>query len=291
MSRVRLCAVSVAGALALASCGGNSAEPPRVEPLSGDVARVDDVRIPASLVGDVARARGTSARQAADALIEDALAAHAGRSEGLEHAPEVSWASTAALARIAALRFEADAQRAGPPTDDELATITVMHALVRRSPSLPPARAVQLARALASALAPARDAKDFEARAHSVAGVAEWLRVQDLPGFDIGGDTTDGGHFDPTFVAAAFALHHPGDTSGVVETPFGWHVIRLISREIPPEPLLDERRSRLVDTVTTVRARAFVEAAIEQRLRSEAVEVSPAADALMTLTQQARDTR
>lgn len=276
---------------ALGGCGGPSAAPPRSEALGGDVARVDDVRIPGTLVADVARARATSPREAVDALVEDALAARAAREQGLDRTADVTWASTAALARVATLRLQLEAQSEGPPKDDELATVTVQHALVRRSPTLAPKRGLELARQLASAVASAKDAKDFEARARSVAGAADSLLVESLPGFDIKGDSADGTHFDPTFVAAAFALHRPGETSGVVETPFGWHVIRLVSREVPAEPELDERRSRLADIVVTARARTLVEASLATRLHTEAIEVSGAADALMALTQQLPSTQ
>jgi len=275
----------------LAGCGGQSAAPPRTEALGGDVAQVDDVHIPARLVANVASARGATPREAVDSLIEDALAARAARAEGLDRAPEIEWASTAALARAATLHFQAAAESAGPPTDDELATITVQHALVRRSPSLPATRALELAREIASAVAPAKDEKDFEARARSVAGAADWLRVESLPGFDLGGDSAEGVHFDQAFVAGAFALHRPGETSGVVESPFGWHVIRLISREVPAGALLEERRSRLADIVVTTRARAQVEGAVAERLHTESIEVSNAADALMALSQQPQSAR
>lgn len=281
----------IVGVVVLASCGGQSAAPPRTEALGGDVARVDDVSIPGALVADVVRSRGTSTREALDALIEDALAARAARAQGLDREAEVEWASTAALARTAALRFQTDAQSAGPPTDDELATVTVMHALVKRTPSVPPSRALELARGIASAVASAKDAKDFEARARSVPGVSDWLHVENVPGFDIGGETVDGQPVEPAFVAAAFALHRPGETSGVVETPFGWHVIRLVSRERPASPLLEERRARLADTVVTMRARALLEASLGQRLHTETIEVSAAADALMALTEEPRPTR
>jgi hypothetical protein len=255
------------------------------------VAQVDDVRIPGALVAEVANARGTTPRDAVDALVDDALAARDARAQGLDRSPEVAWASTAALARVATLRFQMEAQSDGPPTDDELATITVQHALVRRAPSLPPSRALGLAREIAPAVASSKDAKEFEARARAVAGAADWLLVESLPGFDLGGDSADGAHFDPAFVAAAFTLHRSGDTSGVVETPFGWHVIRLVSREVPAGAELEERRSRLADTVVTTRARSLVEATIAGRLHTEAIEVSSAADALMALGQQPSPTR
>jgi len=39
--------------------------------------------------------------------------------------------------------------------------------------------------------------------------------------------------FDPDFVAATLALQ-PGEISGPVETQFGWHVIRLVRRDVAP---------------------------------------------------------
>ena len=39
--------------------------------------------------------------------------------------------------------------------------------------------------------------------------------------------------FDPDFVAGALELE-PGEISGPVQTQFGWHVIRLVSREVAP---------------------------------------------------------
>ncbi len=190
-----------------------------------------------------------------------------------------------------ASRLQDEAVAQGAPTDDELATITVQHALVRRSPSLAPTRALELAREIASAVASAKDAKDFEARARSVAGAADRLIVQDLAGFDLSGDATDGNHFDQAFTAAAFALHVAGETSPIVETPFGWHVIRLISREVPTGALVEERRSRLADIVVTTRARALVEGSVAERLHTESIEVSKAADALMALSQPPQSAR
>ena len=49
--------------------------------------------------------------------------------------------------------------------------------------------------------------------------------------------------FDPDFVAGALELD-PGEISGPVQTQFGWHVIRMVSREVAPfEDVEDQLRA------------------------------------------------
>lgn len=57
------------------------------------------------------------------------------------------------------------------------------------------------------------------------------LSSQDPGSASKGGEVAFGrGMMDPAFEAAAFALKNPGDMSPVVETTFGFHLIRLIKR-------------------------------------------------------------
>ena len=80
------------------------------------------------------------------------------------------------------------------------------------------------------------------------------------------------GQADPAFEAAVVALKNPGDLSGIVETPAGFHIVELVSRRpggLPPyesvAPVLKVRmrRERVAEAVKALedrlRARARVE--------------------------------
>lgn len=55
--------------------------------------------------------------------------------------------------------------------------------------------------------------------------------------------------FDPEFVAATLALE-PGEISGPIQTQFGWHVIRLVRRDVAPfEDVRDQLEANQAGTV------------------------------------------
>jgi hypothetical protein len=247
----------------------------------GDIARVGAVPIPASLVADVARASRISARTAVDRLVEDALTAQGAHADGMERAGALSWPVTATLARRIPGRLMEQASSLGPPTDGELAVLTVAHALVVRTPGLPEGRAREMAVALRQAVANAHTADEFEALASAFPHPGTQVIVERLRGVGADGRAANGAEYDPIFVAEAFALRTIGDVSPIVETPFGFHTIYLVDR-IPADPSsIEQRRSDLVPNVVQMRARISMDALLRARKKDTSIDVSEAAEAIM----------
>lgn len=280
MRRAALVACVAAACVWACGEGGEAAPKPTYLALGGEVASVGDTPVGATLVADVARTRGAAASVALDAVVEDALVAQGARAEGLDRSPAVRWASTAALGRDVPRRVWAEARLQGAPTDDELAQIEVVHAVVLRTHGVTEARALFTARAVADAVAAARTSEEFLARARAATSGVR-ASVEALPSFDAAGRMQDGQLLDPDFTAAAFALHTPGETSPIVESPFGWHVIRLVSRVRPPDAELEKRRSDLAEDVFGLRARGRLARILREHRARTPVELSEAADELM----------
>ena len=270
---------AAATALACAACG--QAPPPEASAsLNGAVARVGNVALPPSLVADVARSKGSSPRAAVEDLVRDALVAQGSLARGLDRAPTVSWQSAAALARRVPDHLFAAAAAEGPPTNDELEVVSVVHAVVMRSATLREADALALAGAIRQAVVGVHSADDFLARANAVAHPHAQVIAQPIGPFAADGHDASGGELDAGFVAASFALRAPFETSSIVTTPFGWHVIQLVERKAPDGSPAD-RAQALGPAIVRMRARMQVDQLLRARSQGARVEISSAADALM----------
>jgi hypothetical protein len=161
--------------------------------------------------------------------------------------------------------------------------VSVVHAVILRAPALSADAGMAYAASVAAAVRHARDDQDFMDRASSVPHGHARLVVQRVPPFDAAGNTGDGQRMDPTFVAGAFELRAPGDTTGVIETPFGWHVIRLVARASPGADELASRRHRLEGAVAELRVRGALGAVLRDRRLRTRVEIDANATARMAV--------
>jgi peptidyl-prolyl cis-trans isomerase C len=288
----------------LAACAQRTEQRAAVETaaLGGDVAaRVGTAAIPLSVVVGVASAQNVGVKEALRRVIDDEIAASAARARALETTQPAAWRLRAARARFVTERLREQAQARGQPTDDEVKRLSerhwqevdrppavrVIHAIVLRPKDAALFRgAVHAAEEMKRALAPAESEADFESRAKSVPAAPERssveIRVERLPPFTEDGRIIDGrGQMDATFAKAAHALRAPGDTTGIVETPFGWHVIRLLE-QIPEKRMpIETRRLAFTAEANAMRATEALDAILNRARAAHPISMAEAAEPLM----------
>jgi len=235
----------------------------------------------------VAERQGVAAQSALSLAVSDALFANAAR----ERAP-VGIASSierAAAARSLLEQLADQADRAGPPSESELAAaarerwleldrpdaVVTHHAVVRNDKAEKEAAARKVAERIAAAVAPVTDANEFLRIAKGVANDGFDLRAEALPAITSDGrafseregklvesNTT----FDVDYSRAANAIEQPSQQSQIVKTKFGFHVIRMEKR-IAGKTLPDAERKALLEPEVKSRRAARLRRELLERLR------------------------
>jgi PPIC-type PPIASE domain len=266
--------------------------------LGGEVAaRVGDQPIPLSVIASVAQAQKVTAQEAVRKVVDDEIAASAARSRGIDQQVPASWRLVSTRARFASDRFFEEAKRKGLPSDEEVRilserhwaevdcppTVSVVHAIVLhpKDPALAAA-----ARSLSQeirAVVLATGADELEAKVKAVPHDSKLdVRVEQLPPFTEDGWIAEGGgRMDTVFSKAAYALPATGATSDIVETGFGFHVIRLLERLPEKRMPMETRRLAFAPEVNAQRAGELMRAQLASLRAAHPVEVSPAAEQLM----------
>lgn len=306
----RIVALSLAALVA--SCSADETKPrtgpapqDREAALGGEIAArisagsVNDV-VPVSVVAAVAAEQKIAPADAARRVVDDAVAAAAARERGLDRSPPAAWLLVAARARFTADRLRAEAKAAGPPTDDEVKELTlrhwrevdrpvsarVVHFVVKRPSKATPAgieAARHVAEELRTAILDAKTPEQFLEQAKTFPHPKDVdVHAESLPPFTDDGYSIEGPDvFDEAFVKAAHRIEKPGDTSPVIETKFGWHVIRLVERVPEQRMPFESRRIAFTEEAYVMRARRALESRLGPLRAANAVTIAPSAEQLM----------
>jgi peptidyl-prolyl cis-trans isomerase C len=250
----RLVVLLVAAGCTAHPTGGAVAVPEvgTAAPEDAVVATIDGRPVRASEIAVQAAAAGTSARQALDALIDADLLAHEARRRGLDADPDAQqvakqelvrrWLSTVYEREYTSAnvpdKVVRDAYRASLNIYDHSEYVDVWHILIPTRGIPPEARpaARESAASIAEKARHVADEESFKALAPPGSRVEQIVTARD-------------GWTEKSFSNAAHDLKKPGDTSGVIETTWGYHVIylrrRIPERHVPFEAAAPEIRAGL----------------------------------------------
>jgi len=180
-------------------------------------------------------------RQFVDNFILNELLSEQGHTKGYDRDPEIVRQIDDLRQRLVVQRVMRDYQEAPVLTDEEIKTyydqnqrlfsgaqIHAAHILVKDE---------TLAKQIRDQLNTAPDKFEELAKTNSV-DTATAARGGDLGSFGQGRMVAE-------FERAAFALEKPGDLSPVVQTPFGYHIIKLIERKEGPSKPFEEVKDRI----------------------------------------------
>jgi peptidyl-prolyl cis-trans isomerase C len=180
-------------------------------------------------------------RQFVDNFILNDLLSEQGRTKGYDRDPEIVRQIDDLRQRLVVQRVMRDYQEAPVLSDEEVKTyydqnqrlfsgaqIHAAHILVKDE---------TLAKELRAQLDAAPDKFEELAKTNSV-DTATAARGGDLGFFGQGRMVAE-------FERTAFALEKPGDLSAVVQTPFGYHIIKLLERKDGPAKPFDDVKDRI----------------------------------------------
>jgi peptidyl-prolyl cis-trans isomerase C len=227
----------------------------------------------------------------------DALLAESARAGAL-HASRVVQVERGVLARGVLESIYQKARELGQPTERELQELTLerwtefdrpaaaqtTHFVVRTTEGQPTTSAELLARRLAVAVRGCKTAEEFKTivgafpKENGLEVVVESLPPVTRDGRSLRMSSDDqvlgaGPSFDLKFAQVASSLTREGEQSEIVQTSFGFHVIRL-DRKIPlHQASIETRREKLTDDVYLRRARQETDRCIQDSRQRHQIKI------------------
>ena len=193
-------------------------------------------------------------RQFVDNFILNALLAEQGHTKGYDQDPEIVRQIDDLRQRLVVQRVMRDYQESPVLTDHEVKKYYDQNQRLFSGAQIHAAHILVKDEALAKQLRAQLDKEPekFEdlAKVNSV-DTATAARGGDLGFFGQGRMVAE-------FERAAFALENPGDITPVVQTPFGYHIIKLIERKDGPPKPFDDVKERIRVAMTNQRRQDLV---------------------------------